>query len=276
MDKIRIADKIGDYANWLTFKELFKSFIISRADVSSVDKLLYLMGHLEGPAHNVISGTEMTEDGFSSAWNALCKHYDNDRLVIETHIKGILTAGSMTGESSSELRNLLNCFNTHLRSLKLMKQPVDSWGIFMIYILASKLSPQTFKQWQTSLKLKDIPTWTEFEDFLQCLVRILESSETLKPENQFSKGYSKPLKFDSKFNKTSSKTFVSTNRLCSFCKASDHKTHRCLQYTKLTPSQKLQKVLNLKLCQNFLKATHLMEISVIHLIHVLHVTKNIT
>lgn len=167
----------GHYSNWLIFKQDFKSLIINNDDFSNVDKLLYLLAHLNGNAKAMFKFEPITDDNFPKAWRELCEKYDNNRHLLENFIESLINASPMPRDSAYELKFLLDTYNNIFQSLRLLNQPIEHWGILMVYLMASKLSPDTLKAWKDTLDFNEVPTWDKFEAYLTHRIRNLQTKE---------------------------------------------------------------------------------------------------
>jgi hypothetical protein len=50
-------------------------------------------------------------------------------------------------------------------ALKQLNQPIDSWGMLLIYIVVPRLDPETVKQLQNKVEYNEIPTWDKLTEF---------------------------------------------------------------------------------------------------------------
>ncbi|XP_072377900.1 uncharacterized protein [Diabrotica undecimpunctata] len=107
----------GSYPNWLEFRDIFRSLIYENDLVSDVQKLHYLRASLEGDACLVIKCLEISSANYIVAWNALLDRYDNNNLLIHNHVKALFSSESVSKESASGLRKLIDDFSKNIRSL---------------------------------------------------------------------------------------------------------------------------------------------------------------
>lgn len=251
----------GNYSNWLSFKETFKSVIIP-ADYPPVVKIELLKNNLAANLRNFLTGIEPTDAGFESAWTQLCERFDNNRIIVESHVKEIFNIKSVAKESSSDLRSLVDIVSVHLRSLKILQQPIEQWSTLLVHIITSKLDSESLKQWHQRLKYNELGSWEKLIDFLHCRVRTLESIETSKQSSQSTSAASQnSSKFPSKTSSSgfaaksakylsSSKSFVSSKALCQLCSSVEHKLKDCDSFKNLNSKQKYDKIEEFKLCRN--------------------------
>lgn len=81
------------------------------------------------------------------------------------------------------MRQLADTIQKHIRALKLLGQPTESWDALLLYLLSSKLDLVTRREWETknSIKTHD-PTFVEFCENLNQKCQILEAVAGQLPE----------------------------------------------------------------------------------------------
>lgn len=164
---INIPKFSGNYENWLEFRDTFSSLIHNNASISSVQKFHYLRASLEGSAAHIIRALEFSAANYTVAWSLLCERYDNTRLLIQNHVKGIFDEEPIKKESASAIRRLLDSYTKNLRALQILNEPTDHWDTLVIYIISSKLDARTQREWEEhKVKLKEI-TLNTFTKFLK-------------------------------------------------------------------------------------------------------------
>jgi hypothetical protein len=90
---------------------------------------------INGDAKRVIQHIPVSEQGFRVAWEILVERYENERLIINTHIDNIMKLPSLTFENASQRRQIVDTTKCNLEALKTMKQNTYSWDMIIIYIL---------------------------------------------------------------------------------------------------------------------------------------------
>lgn len=166
----------GSYEKWNVFCDTFKSIIDSNQQLSSVQKFHYLRSTLRGDALRVIENIETTNINYEIAWNLLKERYENKKLITHNHIKALFEIQSLPKENSTQLRQFLDTIQKHIRALKLLGQPTDSWNSLLLYLLATKLDISSRREWETKVSTqKDDPTFDEFCAFIKQKCQILET-----------------------------------------------------------------------------------------------------
>lgn len=251
----------GDLSTWMEFRDIFSSMINENSNLKPIQKYHYLRASLEGSAAQVIRSLEFSNDTYEIAYRTLCERYDNTRLLVHKHVKSLFALEPLRAESASKIRILVDTVSKDLNSLTQLKQPTEHWDTLVVYLVSTKLDNVTAREWE-QLKSKDkLPTWEEFKDFLRSRADILDSleqrSEKILRENNARSDYLGRNKGNFKFSggAHSSKSLITNDNICAFCKE-NHFIGICEEFIKLSVGERAEKIKNLKLCLNCLKAGH--------------------
>lgn len=241
-----------------------------KTKISNVQKLYYLKSSLTGKAAERIKNLTINDTNYHEAWSMLVKRYDNERILLSAHMRKLLSCPSASKRSVDEILRLLDATNESIRAFMNMDRPVGLWDEWLVHILVHKLDPVTREAWESSLN--DSLTFPAFDDlasFLELTVRALEVSRLVDfAQDTFSNSapkQSNPKQKNSCFNGKGKQSQISVNAAqtesepknnsCPFCK-SCHFISFCSQFKKLQVPQRYEKVQNLGLCQNCLRANH--------------------
>ncbi|XP_043288426.1 uncharacterized protein [Venturia canescens] len=239
----------GTPSEWLPFKDLFNSLVISNQTLSSVEKLQYLKTSLTGSAEALLKNTTLTTDNFQKAWEALEVFYENKRLLVNSAFHSLLTLKRMTKESGSEMEYLYTNIMQIFRTLETLGRPVNYWDDFLVFIATQRLDAESVKAWEHHLgPSRDPPTWKNFSDFLMkrmLSLKAFEKSRQGKPQlaqhHQIVKTY-----YASENQEQHNK-----KKTCPFC-SEDHYAATCIQFCNKTTEQKTSLIIKHKLCFNCL------------------------
>jgi len=193
----------------------------------------------------VIQHTPVNEQGFRVAWKILVERYENEMLIINTHIDNIMKLPSLTSENASQLRHIVDTTKCNLEALKAMKQNTDSWDTIIIYTLVQKLDNKTKKEWEFHISNKELPTLQQLYTFLKHRCNTLESVSTKTKTNEQRQASEKKM----------SQLYVSVKPMCEVCKDS-HTVSQCSIFKQLSNNEKYKIVKNNKLCINFESNKH--------------------
>lgn len=152
----------------------------------------------------------------------------------------------VTKESSALLCRLADNVCKHLRALETLQQPVEYWDPIVIFLISIKLDKVTAREWEkfkissASLKLNDL------KSFLYSRADFLEAFETKSTKEHFNNRGSKQY------------ALVSTDKKCNYCKKS-HLIYSCSDFLHLSIAERIEKIKQLKLCENCLCTRHAAE-----------------
>lgn len=137
----------GAYEDWFSFYDTFNSLVHNNTQLSDIEKYHYLKSCLREEAAQVIKALEMSSVNYIIAWDLLKDRFQNKRLFINNHIKGLHEIPTMSKESGSALRILISNTNTHMRALASLDQPINKWNSITIYSIVNKLDSSTRRSW---------------------------------------------------------------------------------------------------------------------------------
>lgn len=100
--------------------------------------------------------------------------YDNDRLIVSSHLNIFLGMASQEKETNSGLRRMVDVTHETTRSLAAMKRPVDQWDDILVHILVAKLPKPTIISWEMEQKGTELPTLKALLEFLEGRARGLD------------------------------------------------------------------------------------------------------
>ena len=130
--------------NWRTFWEQFCISIHTCTNLSDSEKLVYLQHLLkDGSTKNVIKGLSRSGEYYAEAIKSLRTHYDQPRLIHQTHMRMIVEVAALRDETG---KNLHDTVQQYLRALKAMGHELS--GPFITSVLELKLDTNTMFEWQ--------------------------------------------------------------------------------------------------------------------------------
>ncbi|XP_045463807.1 uncharacterized protein LOC123673366 [Harmonia axyridis] len=243
----------GAYDQWLFFRDTFISIIHQNSSLSNIQKFHYLRLSLKGTAAETIKALEISANNYDVAWKLITERFENKQILVNNHIKHLFNLPNILRESNQGLRQLLDGLQKHLRALEALKLPIDKWDALIIYLISIKLDHASRREWELYNNSPNLPSLSEFIDFLKGRCRFLESLE-LNNENMQHKVHNKQ---HTNMNVKTSRSFVTThNHSCSFCK-NDHLIYACPEFLKLESTSRLNETKRLRLCVNCLRVGHL-------------------
>ncbi|KAG7199850.1 hypothetical protein KM043_016905 [Ampulex compressa] len=248
LPKIELPLFNGEYEQWYPFRDMFHSLIHGNSSLPSIQKFQYLKSSLKGEAAQVIHSLEISEANYPEAWKMLTSRYDNKRLIVHTHLRSIMELPSLAKENSAGLRQILDGALKHTRALKAMGRPVGYWDDCLVHIVAGKLDPITYKEWESTLSQSSLPSFSQLTEFLSHRCQVLEAVLHKAAPSAFSS--SKP-----SLQRQKTVSHVVTGPVsCQICQDS-HYIHQCDKFRSMPVHQRIKEVRGLGLCLNCLRST---------------------
>ena len=202
-------------------------------------------------ARDAIEGIDATAEAYPEAIEALKARFDRPDVIHRAHVRALPKARYLKDGSSSELRNLHDTFQHHLRSLKALKKL--NFGQFITALGESKLDPTTMIEWQKFTQGQtDVPDYEKFLDFLDLRAKATELTVQQKRPPQF--GDNKGNKFKNLSQVASQVT--NTRGKCFACNKLKHGTAYCQVFKQKSVPEKRNFVLAQGMCFNCLKGGH--------------------
>ncbi|XP_071574017.1 uncharacterized protein [Temnothorax nylanderi] len=250
LPKIDLPVFSGAYDNWYSYQDTFEKLIHTNDALTEIEKFHYLRSSLKDKAAEIIKSIETTSDNYHEAWTAVKERFDNKRWIIQKHIRAIFDAPALTKENHVNLRELLDTILNHLRALKAIKRPTESWDDLIIHIIVSKLDSTTKKAWETSIPDNEVPNLKSLTDFLSKRCQALDAIFGKMSVSQ-SAISSKP---SNKSKSLSATNVITSNFSCPQCKE-NHALYHCEAFLKLPVEKRIQIVKRAQLCMNCLRST---------------------
>lgn len=105
LPKIQLPTYNGNLLECQNFISIFKSLVHESVTLSSVQKIHYLLGCIQGDALNLIKRLPISDVNYSVAFNLLLEQYENVRYIADAHLDIILSLQSIhTGTNFTKLQ----------------------------------------------------------------------------------------------------------------------------------------------------------------------------
>lgn len=260
LPKISLPIFDGNYKNWMSYYDLFKTLIHDNKSLSEIEKFQYLLSSLSCQALNLIKNIPISSDNYAIAFDTLEKRYQNRRLLANSCWQEIMGAQRLTSDSVTGLRKLLEIFAENLSALKTLNLPVDQWDFVLYHLLIQKLDISTLKRFELKEASIEIPSYSLLKDFLLHQCTALETVAFSTSSSQSKKPYSSSMnasKPRSSFltQSTCPSYSAKTNATCNFCK-SPHSIYKCSSFSNKSPSERLKIAKERNWCLNCLHSGH--------------------
>ena len=161
----------GDLLAWTEFWELYCSAVHHNKNYTSVEKFVYLRGHLTGEAAKSIQGLSTTEASYQIVIDVLKDRFGRDDFKREALIANLLQLPGVTNSNDlKSLRRLVDDFTVNVRSLEALNTPSSRYGEVLLPVMKEKIPEEWRLQW-ARIKIQDAGTsqTSEFESFMKYL-----------------------------------------------------------------------------------------------------------
>ncbi|KAI4472993.1 hypothetical protein M0802_016379 [Mischocyttarus mexicanus] len=101
----------GEYLKWPEFKAMFSSVIGERENLSELERFQYLKSAVAGSAATLINHLPPMDSLFSTAWSLLTARYENERLIVNSHLERLIALEPMKYRRSSSLLKAVDIIN---------------------------------------------------------------------------------------------------------------------------------------------------------------------
>ena len=143
LPKLSIKRFNGDMTRWVMFWDTFNSTIHTNPSLSRVDKFNYLVSLLESSAAEAIAGLSITAANYDEAISTLKKRFGNSQLIVNQHMEALLNVGTVSSHHDIKgLRKLNDTVESHVRGLRALGVPTESYGGLLTSVIISKLPPE--------------------------------------------------------------------------------------------------------------------------------------
>lgn len=142
---VKIPKFSGDYKEWKPFIEIFTTVIYSNIYLSKVEKMQYLLYHLEGDARKVISHLQLGNDNYDSALRLVQARYNNNRRIITNYINTIMDIKKVEHRCQEDIIMLYDTIRECTEALKNFNCQTQEWGPIIVCIAIRKLDPESLR-----------------------------------------------------------------------------------------------------------------------------------
>ncbi|GFU26833.1 DUF1758 domain-containing protein [Trichonephila clavipes] len=229
----------GVTEEWLAFSDLFEAAVSNNNDLTGAQKLQYLKGSLKSDALKIINSLSITNDNFEIASKLLKDRYFNKREIMSSLIKKFINITPLSGESSTQILNLMDSTKEFVRMLESLEYQVDSTSdTLLMHMILFKLDPNSRTWFDRTFSTDVIPRIDELLQILATQARSITNSTT-------------------KRNVQRKVTLVASNAQsqCPLCNG-DHTLSRCDTFLKLSVQGRSDFVKTNNVCFNCLTQFH--------------------
>lgn len=240
----------GNYADWVPFHDMFVALIHTNSSLTPIQKFFYLRSSLSDDASNCIKNLKTTSNNYEHAWKTLISRYNNEKLLIQSHVKDIYDLYSVKENSLNSLRQFMDTLTSHMSALDALKQQPNEWGPLLIHVICTKLDGNTLCEWEKKASKNKLSKVEELITFLGARSQMLEaidaSKDMIKTTDLSSENKNINRKY--KFNTASTSLMATIDIKCFVCKLS-HTIYKCPSFLALSVTDRIKKVNELNLCK---------------------------
>lgn len=256
LPKISLPTFVGDYMDWIPFRDIYVSLVHTNMSLSKVQKFYYLKGSLSGEAACLIKTISATEANYDSAWTILEARYHNERMIVGSLITKLFNIPKTDGSFQS-IKRLLDTTQECLSSLGNLNINTSNWDPILIHLTSQKLDLPIRKEWEQSLNPSTkVPSRLEMFSFLERTFRTLESLGDSLPSTSNSAQKSSRDTFKNKKVSVHTGNIPQTKSIsCLFCER-NHFLSKCYKFLALSLKLKNEFLMERKICRNCLSSGH--------------------
>ena len=154
------------------FQTMFED-IVAKGNDSGAMKLHHLDKALVGHASGWITAKMIQDSNFEQTWKQLKSQFENPRVIVDTHLAGLLDLKPVLKGNHKELLELVKTVQRHVGGLEYQDIKVDKLsGLLLTKIITSRLDEQTVQLWERTQEHGKLPDFNQTLKFLQgeCLV----------------------------------------------------------------------------------------------------------
>ncbi|XP_060665633.1 uncharacterized protein LOC132797900 [Drosophila nasuta] len=236
----------GDYLRWPTFRDLFTAIYVNNPRLTPVEKLFHLNSKTADEANEIVAKFPLTNDGFASAWSALCERFENKRLLITSQLKILFNLSTVSQESGAAIKELHGT----------IQRPFAD--CILVFLCSSKLPKLTLSLWEQSLVDKTkIPAWQDMSPFLNERYRTLEAVEdvTQKTSQNSTAGPSRPQQSSKRINSFKARV-TQRGKSCDLCSKENHPVRVCPSFLEMSVNDRMSYIKQKSLCLNCFARGH--------------------
>ncbi|KMQ91804.1 hypothetical protein RF55_8288 [Lasius niger] len=172
---IQLPKFTGSYTDYRSFSDLFTSLIDQNSTLSATQRMHYLVSCLEGEPKELIKNLTISEANYRIALETLAQRYDNQRIIVLTHLTELIELKACTKASASEIKRVRDKFAEVLGALTALNRPVDQWDDVLIALLLHKLDSRTRREWEIEIKdITDVPQYDTLDHFVLGQIRAFD------------------------------------------------------------------------------------------------------
>ena len=254
---IKLPKFDGTYMEYKNFINTFNNLVHKNLTISTSEKFNHLLSCLTGEALSTIKAFQVTDENYPKAMDRLKERYDNDTLIFLDNITSMFEVTKSTKPASKQLRHIVDTISALYSSLTSLGSYKDICDAFIIHLVMTKIDAETKQKWDEHLDYTKLPSWEDCCSMLERRCQQLDAQCKKPVKHQVSNGPSSnsqhtlQSKQHSLLVKGAGKDFS-----CNHCGKPDHTITTCQRFIVLPLAQRMDQVIQQKLCLNCLFKGH--------------------
>jgi flagellar biosynthesis chaperone FliJ len=140
--KMELTTFSGKIEEWPTFWNIFEDTIHNNKEVSTINKLRYLINVIKEPASAHIKNMEIKAENYETAIKILEKNYNRPIQAVSNLFQKILDIPNNTQQEAKSIRNVATEIRQIIGQLEKMPNEHTHRNNFIAYIILKKLSKE--------------------------------------------------------------------------------------------------------------------------------------
>ncbi|XP_078051675.1 uncharacterized protein LOC144477810 [Augochlora pura] len=132
-----------------------------------MDKFIYLVSALSGPAAQIIESYSVSEANYKLAWERLKERFDDPKNLISHHVSTILDLEPAKKKNGTSLIKFIDTAVNNVRALQKILDPPDLCEAIINGVISRKLDSLSLDEWEK--RVMDSPTMPTFRDLSKFL-----------------------------------------------------------------------------------------------------------
>ena len=243
----------GQYEDWVTFEDSFKSMIHDNPNLSKIQKFHYLISALNNKAGEKIKVLKVNAANYDIAWEMLEKAYKAKRVLISRYLTLLLDLPVQQRESHEGLSKLATDTKQIIATLKSLN--VNLSEEMIVRILESKLHKNTREKWEENLTRDEYPTLTSMYQFLDRYADVVSMRENNNKKRENAEQDSSSNKRHKISHRDGGHRAFATigGKNCVACNTKQHFLFQCDAFKKMSVKERFELVKRVKVCFNCLR-----------------------
>lgn len=198
----------GDVHKWPAFRDRFHVMVDQRPQLSTIEKMYYLIGCLRNDAAELVRNIPVSADTYGLMWSTLEARYDKPRMVASTLIEKLLSAPLAPQETIATLNQFMSIFDEGISLLNSLHMP--DLGDFLLFTLASRCLPVSCRTLFESSCNSEYPSVATLFTFIRARIAVLERVNHVPMPSQTDNSRNKA-EGSRRFRKTVATSLITSN-----------------------------------------------------------------